>query len=46
LVELSNESRTEGWELDAEEHLRKLVEAITKREISELQRTGPEHKLG
>jgi hypothetical protein len=34
----------EGHELDAEEHLRNLVEAITERESSELQRTGPKQK--
>ena len=36
------ESRTEGCELDVEENLRNLAEAITERESSELQRTGPE----
>ena len=43
-VELSSESRTEGRELDVEEHLRNLPEAITERESSELQRTRPKHK--
>jgi hypothetical protein len=31
-TELSSKSRTEGRELDAEEHLRNLAEAITERE--------------
>jgi hypothetical protein len=31
-TKLSNESQTEGYELDAEEHLRNLVEAIIERE--------------
>ena len=39
------ESRMEGCELDVEEHLRNLTEAITKRESSELQRTELEQKL-
>ena len=43
-AELSSESQTEGHELDAEEHLRNLVEAITERESSELQRRGPKQK--
>jgi hypothetical protein len=32
--ELSSESRTKGLDIDAEEHLRNLVKAITKREKS------------
>jgi len=32
----------EGCDIYVEEHLRNLVEAITGREIFELQRTGPE----
>jgi hypothetical protein len=36
----------EDYELDVEENLRNLAEAISEREIFELQRTGPEQKLG
>jgi hypothetical protein len=34
--EFSSESRTEGHEIYAEEHMRNLVEAINEREIYEL----------
>ena len=44
-TKLSNESQTEGRELDAEGHLRNFVEATSERESSELQKTGPEQKL-
>jgi hypothetical protein len=35
-AKLSSESRTEGHELDAEEHLRNLAKAITERESTKL----------
>jgi hypothetical protein len=43
-AKLSSESRTEGRELDAKDHLRNLTEAITERERFELQRTRPKQK--
>jgi hypothetical protein len=45
-AKLSNESQTEGCEIDSEEHLRNLTEAITEREKALGYREQDQRKSG